>query len=248
MIRRLIPLVLAALMIYSGGQLFLMQQENAKAASVYERARELAGLTEEAASAEEAVLQAAEEGSQLQVTVDFAALQKEMPDIVGWIRVPGTRIDYPIVQGDDNSYYLKHDVSGARRAHGAVFLDADCDSRFLGRNEIIYGHNMKDGSMFKDLLKFREQDFFESHRYFIIETPERAILLKTIGCRWGGAEPAIRQTEFQDQQAFAAFVEDLLAPCSFGEDPEESCGQIFILATCSYEQKNARTFLFAVEA
>ena len=88
-------------------------------------------------------------------------LYLENSDMVGWIRIDGTDIDYPVVQRvDEPNYYLKHDFAGRYTDYGCPFMQADCDALAPSDNLIIYGHNMKDGSMFADLAKYRSKDFW----------------------------------------------------------------------------------------
>lgn len=179
--------------------------------------------------------------------IDFAPLLATNPDTIGWIRVPDTKIDYPIVQSPDNQYYLHKDFEGKDSVYGTIYLDADSKSDFSGWNNPIYGHHMKDGSMFKDVVKFKNQDFFESHRYFEIYTPERTIHLKTLGCYYSDSNGIVRKTTFKSQSSFDKWVSERLAPCSFAEVPEQPFDSMFVLVTCSYEQNDARTLLFAAE-
>lgn len=179
--------------------------------------------------------------------IDFAPLLETNPDTIGWIRVPDTKIDYPIVQSPDNQYYLHKDFEGNDSVYGTIYLDADSKSDFSGWNNPIYGHHMKDGSMFKDVVKFKDRDFFENHRYFEIYTPERTIHLKTLGCYYSDSNGIVRKTSFKSQASFDKWVRERLAPCSFAEVPEQPFDSMFVLVTCSYEQKDARTLLFAAE-
>lgn len=179
--------------------------------------------------------------------IDFAPLLETNPDTIGWIRVPDTKIDYPIVQSPDNQYYLHKDFEGNDSVYGTIYLDADSKSDFSGWNNPIYGHHMKDGSMFKDVVKFKDQEFFENHRYFEIYTPERTIHLKTLGCYYSDSSGIVRKTSFKSQASFDKWVGERLAPCSFAEVPEQSFDSMFVLVTCSYEKNDARTLLFAAE-
>lgn len=99
----------------------------------------------------------------------LAALQAQNPDIVGWITVPYTNIDYPIVQAQDNDYYLRRDLSGDAAQAGTIFMDWRSPGDGTGYS-IIYGHNMKSGAMFGTLKRFEDREFFDSH-------PEGRILL-----------------------------------------------------------------------
>jgi len=115
----------------------------------------------------------ADAGSVVTITVpDFGYLMDVNSDVVGWIQIPGTRIDYPVVQGSDNEFYLTHTASGEEYSYGAIFLDAIIESGLSDRNPIIYGHNSKSGAMFSRLNRYRKQSFWEAHRYVYITTPD----------------------------------------------------------------------------
>ena len=89
----------------------------------------------------------------------------ENADMVGWIQIEGTSIDYPVMQTPaDPTYYLKHDFEKYYTDYGCPFMQADCDALAPSDNLIIYGHNMKDGSMFADLAKYRSKDFWQTHK------------------------------------------------------------------------------------
>lgn len=114
---------------------------------------------------------------------------EENPDTIGWIKVPDTNIDYPIVQGTDNDFYLNHDFYGKESVGGAIYLDFESQGDFVGRNNILYGHNMKNGSMFKDVIHYKDEEYFKEHQYFSIYTPDREIRLKAVACYYGEAQP-----------------------------------------------------------
>lgn len=180
--------------------------------------------------------------------IDFAALWEKNPDTVGWIRIPDTVIDYPIVYDpEDNEHYLHVDFDGNESVYGAIYLDSDSEPDFSGWNNPIYGHHMKNGSMFKGISYFKEQDYFRAHQFFEIYTPERTIHLKAVACYYSSADGIVRQTMFDSQRDFDKWVEDRLSPCSFRETLPYPVDSMFVLVTCSYEMENARTLLFAVE-
>ena len=99
------------------------------------------------------------------IPVDFEGLQEYNPDIYAWITIPGTAVDYPIVQRpEDNSYYLTHNTDGEESAEGAIFTE-DYNSRdFTDPNTVIYGHNMRNGSMFRSLHNYMDRSFFDENR------------------------------------------------------------------------------------
>lgn len=178
---------------------------------------------------------------------DFSKLIGINPDTVGWLFIPGTKINYPIVQTTDNDRYLHTGFNGEDNVTGSIFLDYDSEPDMTGRNNIIYGHNMKNGTMFRDLIRFKEQDFFEEHKYFQIYTSGRVINLKAISCYYGKADADIRKTEFDSQEEYQEFVTKLIEKCPYAEIPDEPVKSIYIFVTCSYEVNDARTYLIAVE-
>ena len=91
--------------------------------------------------------------------MDFAPLQAINPDIVAWLRIPGV-LEYPVVRGEDNSYYLNHTVQKTYNIAGSIFLDYRNERDFSDSKNIIYGHNMKDGSMFGGLKAYMDSEFF----------------------------------------------------------------------------------------
>ena len=98
-------------------------------------------------------------------------LYLENSDMVGWIQIEGTSIDYPVMQTPaDPNYYLKHDFEKRYTDYGCPFMQADCDAIASSDNLIIYGHNMKDGSMFADLAKYRSKDFWQTHKTVWFDT------------------------------------------------------------------------------
>ncbi len=179
--------------------------------------------------------------------VDFESLAAENPDVIAWIHVDDTRIDYPVYQSDDNEYYLHHDPYGNETTAGSIFLDCDSSADFVSRNNILYGHHMKNGSMFKDVMKFRDEDFFKTHPYFTIYTPQREIHLKAVACYYAVSDYELRRNSFTGQYAFDRYVEASVGNCSFAEPIEYPVKAIYSLVTCSYEVNDARTILIAVE-
>ena len=105
------------------------------------------------------------------VTVDFEALRAYGGDVIGWICLPHTAINYPIAQARDNAYYLDRFLDGSYISGGTLFADYACPSDFSGQNTIVYGHNMKDGSMFALIDDYGDQSFFDQHPVMYLNTP-----------------------------------------------------------------------------
>lgn len=102
---------------------------------------------------------------------DWESLKAESPEIIGWIYIPDCNINFPVVQGSDNSYYLTHTTKGEYNNQGAIFLDKAADSSFTNDNSIIYGHSVEGGGMFTDIKNYSDQDFFNNHTSFYLLTP-----------------------------------------------------------------------------
>lgn len=99
-------------------------------------------------------------------------LKETYPDIRGRIIIPGTEIDFPIVQSEDNDFYLDHDYDGSYYINGGVFIDHLHNGDFCDQNTVIYGHNVRIGFIFHDLDKFRDKNFVKNHSEIIIDTPK----------------------------------------------------------------------------
>ncbi len=180
--------------------------------------------------------------------IDFEALWEINPDVIGWIRIEDTNIDYPILfSEEDNEYYLYRDIYGNDSVYGSIYLDFESSPDFRGRHSILYGHRMKDGSMFKDVIKFRDESFFKEHPYYTIYTPDREIRLEVISCFYAANDPILRRTRFRKQEDFDEYVDWVLGSCSYSVAPEYPVASLYTLITCSYEVEDARTLLVAVE-
>lgn len=129
------------------------------------------------------------------VTVDFAALQEINPDVVAWIRIPGV-LEYPVVRGEDNSNYLNHTVQKTYNIAGSIFLDYRNERDFSDSKNIIYGHNMKDGSMFHVLRNYQDIDFFQEHTDMEVYLPDgRTLNYQITACEQVPADSEIYQIE-----------------------------------------------------
>ena len=109
------------------------------------------------------------EDSGVEIPIDFAALQSKNPDIYAWITIPGTAVDYPIVQSEtDNTYYLTHTIDGEVSPEGSIYTETYNSRDFEDPNTVIYGHDMANGSMFQNLLKYQDRSFFDANREVLV--------------------------------------------------------------------------------
>ena len=95
------------------------------------------------------------------------------PDAIGWLYIPDTSINYPLMQGEDNEFYLHHAYDGSYLSAGSVFLDCRCAPNFMNPINVVYAHNMKNGSMFAGVINFKNAEYFNSHRYGWLSTSDK---------------------------------------------------------------------------
>ena len=177
-IRTIIIIVALAVFLFSVTQLAKIFMEYKKGTDEYDRVREYVATPVPQEEPQEPVEE--EETKPIPPQVDWVNLKAINGDIIGWIQIEGTEISYPIVKGTDNSYYLKHTFEKNTNAAGAIFMDYTNSSDFQDCNTLIYGHNMKNGTMFHDLVNYKEESYFRQHQNIIIYTPEKEIRLRPI--------------------------------------------------------------------
>lgn len=182
--------------------------------------------------------------------INFNQLEKINPDVIGWIYVPGTKIDYPIVQGKDNEEYLHKTFDGENNNSGTIFMDKNGTKDFTADNNLIYGHHMKNGTMFADLLKFREKSFVEKSPYIFLVTPDRTRKLRVISAYANKAQGSI-PIIFADQQSRQQYLNTILdkseVSVGISGKTKKEIKKIYTFVTCSYEKENYRTFVHAAE-
>ena len=176
----------------------------------------------------------------------IAALQAQNGDAVGWLRIPGTRVDYPFVQAGDNDYYLRRDLFGESAAAGTIFMDCRCVPDFSGRSTIIYGHHMRNGSMFQNISLFGEQEYFDLHRTGVITLLDREIALEFFACAVVKADDPVIYSQPQTPEEQAALLRSLERQAKQWRDIGiTQADNIVLLSTCSYQFDGARTVLAA---
>ena len=112
--------------------------------------------------------------------IDIDKLKNEYDEAIGYIEIPNTNISYPIMQGEDNNYYLKHLPNGDSNKIGSIFIDY-WNNEFNDQNTIIYGHNFNNGSMFSDLLNYKSDDFYKNHSKYAIYVSDRKMEVEFFG-------------------------------------------------------------------
>lgn len=185
------------------------------------------------------------------LSVDWDALKAINPDTVGWIYIPGTVVNYPIVQTTDNEKYLTHDFKGSEgwiATFGAIFLSAENSADFSDPNSIIYGHHLNDGSMFACLADFGDAAQFNDHRTVYILTPEGNYRLTTFALVHVDADDPLAQTQFTDEEERIAYVQDKIdrSVVTAADIPDAAdIAQTFAFATCDNLPTDGRYVLYA---
>lgn len=178
--------------------------------------------------------------------VDFDALRAVNDDIVGWIYLEGTNINYPVVQGDDNSYYLKHLFEGDWNSAGCIFLDSRNAGDFSDRHSVIYGHHMKNKTMFSQLDGYKEQAFYNAHPTILLLTPEQNYKIEVFSGYVANVEDDAWELGFTTA-GYADWLTQTQEKSCF-ESPVEvgTEDRVVTLSTCSYEFDNARFVVVGV--
>ena len=184
--------------------------------------------------------------------VDFDGMWKVNPDVYAWITIPGTVIDYPILQhATDNSYYLNYNIDGSYGRPGCIYTENTNSKEFTDNNTIIYGHNMRNGSMFADLHKFEDATFFEEHKEVIIYTPEKELKYTVFAAYVYDDRHLMYSFNFADEQVFANYLNDIQNMRSMNAFIREDItvtadDNIITLSTCMAKQPSNRYLVQAV--
>lgn len=179
--------------------------------------------------------------------VDFAALAEINPDIVAWIYIEDTEVNYPVVQGSDNQYYLKHLFSGEWNSLGCIFLDTRNAADFSDWNSIVYGHHMKNGTMFSGLTEYKKQEFYDTHPTILIMTPEQNFRVEIFAGYVANVKDNAWKVDFGTDAVFVDWQKSVKERSCFNSGITPAATDCIVtLSTCSYEFDNARFVLHGI--
>lgn len=166
--------------------------------------------------------------------VDFDGLSAVNSDVVGWIELPAADISYPVVQAADNEFYLHRSLDREELFAGSLFLDAGNAPDFSDNNSIIYGHNMRDGSMFAKLQNYCEQTVYEKCPYFWIYTPDGAYLYQIYSVHTVFAGSSAFRLSFHEPLSYADWLKQMYASSEVKASARmEAKGRTVTLSTCT---------------
>lgn len=185
--RRRVPIVLIAalvvclgMVIYCGSQLAGIFLEYKEGTDEYDDLQKYVEAELPEADYGEETEEAGED--ERRARIDLEALKAENEDVVGWIEIPDTEISYPLMHGEDNDYYLKHTFSGNKNSSGSIFIEAKNKGDLSEPHTIIYGHNMKNGSMFGDLKEYRNASYLVDHPLVYIDLEDGTHAYEIFSC------------------------------------------------------------------
>lgn len=174
--------------------------------------------------------------------IDFDAIQAENADVCGWLQIPGIEvIDYPILQSApeaDDNYYLDHDISGSKKRAGSIYIQKLNQKDFTDPNTVIYGHNMLNGTMFGQLKKFRNKEFFETNRTIYIYTPGHIYEYEIISAFVYDDRHILNSFNFDLDSDRQSFFDECINPTSLTKQVVEGAtldtnDKIITLSTCT---------------
>ena len=170
------------------------------------------------------------------------------PDCIGWLRINGTKIDYPVMQTKDNpQYYLRRDFNKQYSYMGTPFMDSRCDINY-DNNLIVYGHNMRDGKMFADLLKYRDKSYCREHNaiHFITKNCIQEYEVMAV-CKVKSDDEWYSYTCQKNKDSFNNLISHIKEKSLYKIDESIEYGDDFLtLSTCEYSQKDGRLIVIAV--
>ena len=150
--------------------------------------------------------------------VDFAALQAEFPEAIGWIRIPDVGIDYAIMQSGEvtpEDFYLDHNEAGKKDRNGSIYIQKYNTPDFSDPNTVIYGHNMSGYKMFGAVHKFKKANFFEKNEYLYIYTPGHVLKYRIYSLFTYGTDHLLWTYDFSEEKGIQAFINKTLNPKTY---------------------------------
>lgn len=188
----------------------------------------------------------------LKVLKEYRELKAENPNLVGWLRIDGTDVNYPVMQSKDNSYYLSHSFDGKNSTAGALFMDYRSDAVNPTTNTIIYGHNMNNGSMFGGLKQFLSEKYFNKHTTIkfdtIYEHREYELVAVCLAKVQDSKDNTFRYYNFiqaKNENEWDAFTESVGAMIVNGGMSVKAGDELLTLSTCNSYIEDGRLFLLA---
>ena len=187
-----------------------------------------------------------------QKEIDWEALKKQNEDIYAWIYIPDTKINYPILQHPtEPSYYLKHNIDHSTGLPGCIYTQNYNSTDFTDPNTVIYGHNMKNKTMFGSLHNFEDNLFFEEHPYVYIYTPEKTLVYEIFAAYEYSDAHVLLNFDYETPESFELYLESVRSIKEMNSHQREetvvtSADKIITLSTCISGKDDKRWLVQAV--
>ena len=181
-------------------------------------------------------------------------LKKENNDIVAWLEIPNTKINYPVLQTSDNEYYMKHNYKKEKSGDGSIFLDKDYNWDIPSSNLLIYGHNNKNGNMFQDLLKYEDENYYKEHPTIQFTTVNEDCTYEIIAVFKSRVYYKSEQNVFryyffinaENEEEYNYYVDESKKSSLYDTGKTAEYGeQLLTLSTCEYSQEDGRFVIVA---
>ena len=190
-----------------------------------------------------------EQNEETERMLQVKQLQEQNADIVGWLEIENTNINYPVLQGTDNSYYMTHNYKKENSKNGSIFLDANYNWNIPSNNLLIYGHNLGNGMMFQELLKYEKESFYQEHpiiRFTTAEEDAEYEIISAFKSRvYHKSEKNVFRYYFflnsESEEEYREFVKNAKNASLYPIDVTANYGdQLITLSTCSYYVQDGR--------
>ena len=243
----LLAIVFLAIALFSGWQLFGILYEYHQGESAYDELSQFAATPTPPPSAPDDPAATPTPDNTVWPEVDFASLQAINDDVVAWIYLEDTHVNYPVVLGPDNEYYLNRLYNGTGNGAGAIFMDYRNNGKFTDPNTILYGHRMNNGTMFADISKYSNGEFFEKHPYVLIITPDAKYKAEVFSAYIANTTYSSWDMTFDGDDIYLQWLETLQSRSYFHRDVGLTAeDRILTLSTCTYEFEDARFIVHAI--
>lgn len=185
------------------------------------------------------------------VQINFDELKNINQDVVGWINIKDSQINYPIVQGNNNSFYLNHSFEKKWSNYGSIFIDFNSSPQFNNYNTFIYGHHTKNGSMFGELYKFMNYDYYKEHNEIYLYTPTKNYIGIIFSAYLDSTTSDSYKKVIRTSVEYNEYLEIIKKKSNYkiNVDIDTNVDKIITLYSCSHEpnkQKTDRYFIHAV--
>lgn len=178
----------------------------------------------------------------LQRVIHFDELIEQNEDVIGWLYIPDTNIDEPILKGETNDTYLRTGIDHKKNSAGQIFIDEINSKDFTDDNTIIYGHNMKNGSRFHNLRYYVKKDYFEEHSQVYIYLPDQSVNVYQV---YSAAIINANSDFYQKGIDYQSYVDNALKVAEVKGDVSEEESPLILLSTCYTTNSDSRYVVFA---